>query len=377
MKEVVVIGGGIAGFCAALALWERGAAVTIVESTRPGAEATGASAGMLAAQFEALEPGPRFRFCLESRTRYPRFVEKLEKLSRSAVDVRWGGMLVANFGREEHERAAETAHWQRESGLAVEVVPPDQAAAIQPGVSQDPFSYVWLPDEGWLDSQKLASALADALARTAIRLIAGNPVKEIREEDGRVTGVVTQDARAIVADVVVVAAGAWSPHVGGLPRRLPVRPVRGQILRFQPGDGSLTHIVAGHDGSYLVPRADGTLLAGSTMEEVGFDRSITDAGGERVRRGVERLFPGLMGRRPMEHWAGLRPISADSNPIIGPDPDLAGLLIATAYGRDGILMGPLAGEVVARLAMGEDAGHDLTDFRPDRFDRTDSNGLSQ
>jgi glycine oxidase len=369
MLEFVVIGAGIAGFSVALALWERGAAVTLVEASRPGSDATGASAGMLAAQYESGGPDEKFRLCLESRMRYPEFAARVEELSGRALDVRWGGMLVANLTEAEHEGAVGTAAWQREAGLEVELVDPQAAVKLQPGVATDVLSYLWLPQEGRLDSQRLAETLGDALARTDIRLIAENEVVQILQSEGRVVGVAVADGRQLEADGVVIAAGAWSGKIRGLPRQLPVRPVRGQILRFAAAALGLERTVASHAGKYLVPRADGTVLAGSTMEDVGFDRSITESGRQAVHEAVTRLVPALAGLKPQEHWAGLRPISVDSRPIIGPDPELAGLFYATGYGRDGILVAPLAGAIVAELAVSGMSDIDPGPFRPDRFGR--------
>lgn len=370
MYEIVVIGGGIAGFAGALSLWERGAAVTVVEAARPGAEATGASAGMLAAQYESHEPDARFRLCLESRIRYTEFAERLEELSGHAVEIRWDGMLVANSDRAEHDAAERDAEWQRQQGLAAELVDPGDAVRLQPGVSPEAESYLWLPEEGQVDTQRLGVAIGNALARSDIRLISGNRVAAILAEAGEVVGVRMVDGRTLDAERVVVAAGAWSGQLDGVPRSVPVRPVRGQMLRFPTAGLSLRRIVSGHAGRYVVPRGDGTALAGSTMEDVGFDRSITEEALQGIHEAAARLLPGLEEVQPLERWAGLRPISADGLPIIGPDPDLSGLLYATGYGRDGILMAPRAGAVVADLALDGRSDCDWWPFRPDRFGRT-------
>jgi len=367
MIEVIVVGGGIAGFAVALALWERGVAVTVLEATRPGSEATGASAGMLAAQYEAHAADPLFGLCIRARGEYAGFAQRTEELSGHNLAVRWDGLLVANFDRAEHEAAERTASWQREAGLEAQVLEPGRALELQPGVSPAVESYLWLPAEGQVDSQRLATALGDAIARTAIRLISGNRVERIIAQGGTVAGVEMVDGRTLAADRVVVAAGAWSGRLGGLPRLLPVRPVRGQMLRFPTEALPLRTIVASHAGRYVVPRADATTLAGSTMEEVGFDRSITSEGLDLIHAHAARLVPALADLRSLERWSGLRPISEDGKPILGPDPELAGLLYATGYGRDGILIAPLAGAVVADLAVSGATDFDWRPFRPDRF----------
>ncbi|UCC85197.1 MAG: FAD-dependent oxidoreductase, partial [Gemmatimonadota bacterium] len=166
MLEIVIVGAGVAGFSAALALWDRGAAVTLVEESRPGAAATGASAGMVVAQYEAGGPDEKFRLCVESRALYPEFAARIEELSGQQLDVRWDGMLVANLSDEEHAEAEETVRWQREAGLEAEVLDPAAAAELQPGVTADVVSYLWFPQEGQLDSQRLGTALTAAIAGT-------------------------------------------------------------------------------------------------------------------------------------------------------------------------------------------------------------------
>lgn len=367
MLETVVVGGGIAGCAAALALGSRGAAVTVVEGARPGAGATGASAGILAAQYEVTEPSALLHLKVESRARWPRFAATIEELSGQSVHLRGDGLLVANFSETDHERAQAMAAWQRQAGLAAELIPQDEALRVDPGISERPLSYLWLPDEARVDTQRLAEALYPALARANIRVITGNPVAAIRERDGHVTGVIMADDRSLDADAVVLAAGAWSGTIRGLPRPLPVRPIRGQILRYPPACTTLRRVVADPHGRYLVPRADGSILAGSTMEETGFDQSITDEGKAVIQEAAGHLAPRLAQCKPVEHWAGLRPLTADSAPVLGPDPNLAGLVYATGHGRSGILLAPVTGEMVAEILLDGDSTLDWRPFRPDRF----------
>jgi glycine oxidase len=253
MLEVVVIGSGIAGFAAALALWERGAAVTVVDGSRAGAGATGASVGMLVAQYEA-NPDDLFRLDLESRRRYPEFTARVEELAGRSLHLRWDGMLVANLSQSEHEEAEATVRWQRDGGAEAELLDPRQAAELQPGVSPNVISYLWFPGEGQLDTQILAEVLGDAMSHTEIRLIQDNGASQVLSRAGAVVGVGMADGRRLDADAVVLAAGAWCSEIGGLPRNIPVRPVRGQILRFAATDIALERLVASHAGRYLVPR---------------------------------------------------------------------------------------------------------------------------
>jgi glycine oxidase len=182
-----------------------------------------------------------------------------------------------------------------------------------------------------------------------------------------VRGVSLEDGRELAADRVVLAAGAWSNAVDGLPRAVPLRPVRGEMLRFPAGAVDLARLVTSHAGRYLVPRVDGSVLAGSTMADVGFDRTVTEAGVRTIHDGVAELVPGLAARRPTERWADVRPLSDDTLPILGPDPELGGLFYATGYGRNGILLGPISGSIVADLVLTGTSEHDWGPFAIERF----------
>lgn len=367
MLETVVVGGGIAGCAAALGLWRRGAAVTLVEGVALGGGATGASAGILAAQYEAESPTPLFRLKLAAQSRFPEFAAELERLAGERLPLRWDGLLAMAFSPEEHSRATAMAAWQRSVGLPASILDAAAAAELEAGMNPDAISCTWLPEAGWVDTQRLPEILSAALGRTGVRIILGNRVAEIRQRGGAVAGLRMTDGRTLEADAVILAAGAWAPAIGGLPRAIPVRPVRGQMLRFAPGAVALSRVMADQHGRYVVPRSDGSVLAGSTMEEVGFDQSITDAGLASIRDAACRLAPGLRERKPLEHWAGLRPLTIDSAPILGPDPELHGLFYATGYGRGGILIGPLAGEIVAAATAGEEPPFDWRPFAVDRF----------
>ena len=355
------------GCATALALHDRGALVSVVEAEAPGAAATGASAGMLAPQYESPGPGPLYRLGVRARDGYDAFVETIERLSGVDLHLRRDGMLVANRTGAEHEAAEEAVAWQRDEGQRAEILDPADAAAVQDGLSPDPVSWLWLPDEGQIDTQLLTEALPAAIAATDVRMIAGVRVDRVLTGSGRAVGVALEDGRTLSADRVVLAAGAWSDRVGGLPAPVPVRPVRGQMLRFPAGSATLGPLVASHQGDYLVPRHDGTILAGSTMEDVGFDRTVTDDAAAAIHHEAAGLVPGLRGARPAERWADVRPVSADTLPILGPDPELDGLFYATGAGRNGILLGAVSGRITAELITEGSSAFDWQPFGIERF----------
>ncbi|MEJ2504037.1 MAG: FAD-dependent oxidoreductase, partial [Gemmatimonadota bacterium] len=291
MVEVVVVGAGIAGVAAALELAARGAAVNLVEESRPASAATGASAGMLAPQYESPGPGPVYRLGVRSRTEWSAFAERLETLGGRSLGVRRDGMLVANWTGAEEEEARTACEWQRESGATAELLTPAEARDLQEGLGPDARSWLWLPDEGQVDAQRLVEVFEAVLRATGIRLLSGVRVRDVAVEGGAAAGVVMEDGRRVEGDRVVLAAGAWSGRIGGPGATVPVRPVRGQMLRFEGGPG-LRRLVASHAGRYLVPRDAGSVVAGSTMEDAGFDRSITEEGERAIRSSADRLDGG-------------------------------------------------------------------------------------
>jgi glycine oxidase len=193
-------------------------------------------------------------------------------------------------------------------------------------------------------------------------------VTELLERGARARGVRTATGDVLAADAVVLAAGAWSPTIAGVPRRLPVRPVRGQILRLRPREIPGWPLVASHSARYLVPRENGTVLVGSTMEDVGYEDQVTEEGRFQLAQSAAELVPALADATVVERWSGLRPLSADGWPIVGPDPELAGLVYATGHGRNGILLGPLTACVVADLLLSGSSDVEWQSLRPERFD---------
>jgi glycine oxidase len=260
-------------------------------------------------------------------------------------------MLVANRTESEEEQAREDLGFQTDLGLGGDILSPEEAREVHGAVSREVRSWLWLPGESQVDAQRLAVALADAVQGAGVRLLRGKAVVAVRSHGSRVTGVTLDGGRAVEADLVIVAAGAWASGIRGLPRELPVRPVRGQMLRLLPSEPLPWTLVCTHDGRYLVPRVNGTVLVGSTMEDVGFVEQVTEAGRELLAEAAASLIPPLAESRIVESWAGLRPMSVDSWPILGPDPEMDGLFYAAGHGRNGVLFAPLVGRAVAELAL--------------------------
>lgn len=364
-ERVLVVGGGIAGSTVALSLVDRGAGVALVDRPTAGA-ATSASAGMLAAQWEVSEPDALFRLGRRGRELHPGFAERVEALSGEGPGLSRGGMLVANRDADEERAARDTARRQRREGLRARIVDPSDATELQPGLAPSAVSWLWLADEGWLDAQRLAAALPPALAGAGVELVDGT-VERVRIDGAAATGVELRSGVTVAARRVVLACGAWTGRLNGLPRRVPVRPVRGQLLQYAGRNVELSRIVSGHGGRYVVPRPDGSVIAGSTMEDAGFEPRVTEAGRRSIRAAAKELVPALAEADVIDAWAGLRPVTPDGLPILGPDPEVEGLFYATGYGRNGILVAPAAAELVADLVTGRKPEIDWRPFALERF----------
>ena len=362
-----MIGGGIIGCAAAMELAGRGAAVTLLEAEQTGVRATGASGGMLAPQYEAGAPGPLFELAVLGRAVFPAFARRVEALAEWPVGLRADGMLVANRSAAEEADARAALAWQHAAGLRGEILTPADARRLHAGLAPDVASWLWLPDEAQVDAQRLAVAIGTAASAAGARVRIGQDIAAIESRHGRVSGVRTAAGDVLPADAVVLAAGAWSGRVAGVPHPLPVRPVRGQMLRLQPAAMPGWPLVATHDARYLVPRENGTILLGSTMEDAGFDDATDPAAQVVLAEQGAALVPALADARIVEAWAGLRPITPDRWPIVGPEPELEGLFYATGHGRNGILLGPLTARIVADLVLTGESDVGWEALRPERF----------
>ncbi|HLT28763.1 MAG TPA: glycine oxidase ThiO [Myxococcaceae bacterium] len=364
MSRVLIIGGGVMGCAIGLRLRQAGKQVLILERAVPGAEASSAAAGMLAPQMEADGPGPFFDLCMLSKARYPAFTEELEELSGMRVDYLRSGLLHVAFNEAELPDFDAQVGWQQALGLRAERIDAEDAWAIEPELSREVVGASWFPDDHQLDNRLLVRALSMAAARVGVRFRTGN-VREIVEQEGRVVGV-DIEGELLRADHVVLAAGSWSGLVQGAPltpQRL--RPARGQMVVLHPRVPPFKHLLKA-EGGYLVPRRDGRVIAGTTMELAGFEKSVTARGLMRLLEMALRLCPALEGAPVGEHWAGLRPYTDDRLPIIGPGP-LPGLFLATGHFRNGILLAPITAELVTACLTGEPPAVDLGPFRLDRF----------
>ncbi len=362
--DVVVVGAGVQGSSVALRLAQAGRAVVVLERAIPGAEASSAAGGILSPGVEALEPGPFYALCRASLERYEPFAREVEALSGMSIAFRGGGTLEVALDDDHAKVLAARAEKMLKHGLPVEVLDDAALHGLEPAISPEARGALFFRDEASLDPRLLARAVAIAAARAGATFKTGG-VRRIVTEGGRAAGI-DHDAGRIYADAVVLAAGSWSMQIEG--HGLPpgaVRPVRGQIAVLDTRPPLLSRAVFSGLG-YVVPRIDGRILAGSTMEEVGFEKAVTAEGLRHVLDVAIGIAPALARAPVVETWSSFRPASPDGEPILGAG-DVPGLLYATGHTRNGILLAPITADAIAAAVLGRPPPVDLAPFSPARL----------
>jgi len=363
--DLVVIGGGIIGLAIAREAARAGLRVTVLDRGVPGGEASTAAAGILSAQYEAGGPHPLLPFLLHSRSLYPAFLRAVGREGGLEVRIRPAGTIQVARNGAEMARLERHFVFQRSMRLPVERLSRRRLLQIEPGLVPGLAGGLLLPRDGGVDSVRLLAALQRAAARAGVRIHAGTPATRLMVAGGAVIGVAS-GSRRFPAGAVVIAAGAWSGAFSppGAPP-LPAHPIRGQILCLRAGRAAPRHVIDSEAG-YLVPRADGRVLVGSTMERVGFRKAVTASGLAGLTRVAAELVPGLRDTEIIGAWSGLRPATADGLPAIGAA-EVPGLYYATGHLRNGIVLAPATARVVVRLLLGEPLEVDLEPFSPRRF----------
>ena len=362
--DAVVIGAGLIGLSCAWRAAGRGLSVLVVDrAEKPASAASAVAAGMLAPVTEADfgEEGP-LRVNLAGLERWPAFAAELEERSGLPTGYRQTGALVVAADRDDAEALRRLYEFQRQLGLAAEWLSPSRARELEPGLSPRIAGGILAPGDASADPRATARALAAVIDEPVL----GVEAEAIEHDGRRVTGV-RLGGQVVDCDHVVVAGGAWSAALapGESP---PVRPVKGQILelRVRGGmDAPLERIVR-TPRCYLVPRGDGRVVLGATVEEQGFDTTVTADGVYRLLEAAWEVLPEVGELELVRAQAGLRPGTPDNAPLVGPG-ELDGLIWATGHWRNGVLLAPLTGEAVAGLLAGEPLTEELEALAPGRF----------
>jgi glycine oxidase len=371
--RVAIIGAGVCGLAIGWRLAQAGATVEVFERGQAGRGATWASAGMLAAAAEA-EPGEErlLEITRWSQALWPDFARELEVASGQGLGYRDEGTLVVAPTRDDAARLRTTYDYQTGLGLALDWLSPAEARRREPFLGANLAAAVFSAADHQVDNRRLAEALRAAFLAAGGCLYEHTAVTAIETTAGRVTGLevgLEVGARRVEADAVVLAAGAWSAELPGLPEaaRPPVRPVKGQALALamDPRAPLLSHVLWA-PGIYLVPRGEGSLIIGATVEEKGFDDRLTAGGIFALLEAAWRAVPAIEELAIEEMWVGFRPTSRDDAPILGPTP-VDGLLLATGHHRNGILLAPATAEAVSRYILSGDLPAAARPFTLARF----------
>lgn len=367
--DVVIIGGGVIGLAVARALALRGARdVLLIERTSLGAESSSAAAGMLAPQAEANRAHEFFYLTCQSRDMYPAFASALLDETGIDVELETTGTLYLAFTEHDEDELERRYEWQKRAGLAIAKLTADMARKLEPSICEDVRAALRFPLDTQVENRRLISALAASNERLGVRMETGTNVVSLKVERGRVVGIET--SRGFIAtDLVVIAGGAWSSLLGASDIALPnlrIKPVRGQMLCFEANPQICRHVIYSPRG-YIVPRRDGRLLAGSTTEHAGFEKRVTAAGVHSILSAALEISQQIASLPMTDSWAGLRPRAADTLPVLGPCAEIEGVFYATGHYRNGILLAPITGELIAGAIVDRVFPPSLNIFSPDRF----------
>ncbi len=363
--EVLVVGGGLVGCSLARELAGRGLDVTLIERGQPGEEASWAAAGLLSPQSQAEEPGPFFDLGMESRSMYAEWVHELEEETGLSVGYRRIGVLRCAFSDAELEGLARRFLWQRRAGFSVaDRTNADIRAWLGDRLASEVVGGFFFPEDAVVDSRLLARGLALSARRRGVRMLPGTAARRFLISGGVCRGVETA-AGTLAARAVVDAAGAWAAFDASLPVSVPVEPVKGQIAVLRGSDRALPCAIESGE-VYLVPRPDGLVLVGATVERVGFQKEVTAGALNWLIGAAIRLVPELGEARFVEAWAGLRPGTPDGLPLLGATAAVRGLFFAAGHYRNGVLLAPVTARLLADCMTGV-ATRDLSVFSPDRF----------
>ena len=347
--SVLIIGGGIIGLSLARELHKRGVGkIRILERGKLGQESSFAAAGMLAPQAEAETADDFFNFCRDSKNLYTDFAGQL--LAETGIDVELdcSGTLYLAFSETDVAEIRRRFAWQKKAGLVVEHLSAEEARKIEFPVSRKVREALFFPHDWQVENRKILLALQKYAKLNGIEVTENARVENLLIEKGKIVGAKTA-AVNFFAETVVLATGAWTSliktgeNVAPLPL---VKPIRGQIISFKPARRRFSKTIYSPRG-YLVPRADGRILIGATVEDAGFDKTVTTDGIKFLLEVASEISPELENLEIFNQWAGLRPFAADALPILGASPEIENLYVATAHYRNGILLAPLTAKILA------------------------------
>lgn len=359
----------MAGLAVAVSLARRGAQVRVLErGLHCGQGASAAAAGMLAEGAEVTEAGPFLELCRASRALWPSWAEELLLTTGVDCELERTGLVRVTSSEEGALRLERQAKWQQSHGFEVSpVLDPSQLAKLVPGLGPSVLAGIHYPNDGHVHSHRVVDALVAACEVHGVAIETETEVTALESRAGRPRLTLTGD-RVADGDYLVVCAGSWSGRLLGAAggAELQVEPVRGQIVAIDPGRPMVPLIVFG-DRGYLLQKRSGLVLAGTTEERVGYQPWPTVAGVSGVAAAAAELMPELAGARFADAWAGLRPHATDGRPLLGRLEPGGRVLLATAHYRNGVLLAPITGELIARAVFEGVDPKELAAFSPGRL----------
>ena len=365
MTQVAIVGAGIVGLAIADELTRAGAVVDLFEKeSETGTEASWAAAGILSPQTEVTGPGPFLDLMLMAHSLIPETVVRLQSLSGIDLSYRASGTLGVALSDSDEKELEQQGSWQKKAGIRVERLSASQVKSLEPNVDGAVrWGFFW-PQTAQINNRGMVEAYRKAVRKQGATIHRHQSVRRFLLDKETAVGVET-DQGEIRADWIVNAAGSWAGFDATLPFQIPVIPVKGQILQFR-SKGPVVRRVVKSPRAYLVQRTPEQLIVGTTVERVGFDKSVTSEGKESIREGIREISSAIDSCSFETAWAGLRPGTPDGLPILGASP-VKNLLCATGHYRNGILLAPLTGRIIAEQIVHGRSSIDLSPFGVERF----------
>src|ERR1700720_3799934 len=362
--DAAIAGGGLIGSAIALELAQAGLSVAVFEKGEPGREASWASAGILSPAPETQGMIPIVPLAKASIGLYPEFVANVEGISGQNVGFRPFGTMDVLFSRDAKRDLSTLIALHHGLGLKAEPLHPEEARELEPALSPEAEAAALRPDEASIDNRALTQAVLHASQKSGAEIFPDKVVEAIWREGSRCAGLKLRNEN-VSAKWTIIASGCFSANIEGVAVYAPVRPAKGQMVSLRADELKIRRVLWS-EKIYLVPRNDGRILAGATVEYVGFDKHVTAGAIEKILSDAMELAPGLANARIEETWAGLRPDSPDHLPILGPT-DIDGLLMATGHFRSGILLTPITARLVREWITEQRVSVDWDRFSPLRF----------
>lgn len=369
--DVTIIGGGVIGLTIARALALRGAGdICLIERGNLGHEASFAAAGMLAPQAEANSQDDFFALACRSRDMYAGFAASLRDETGIDIELDTTGTLYVALTYKDLVEIEKRYGWQTAAGLPVQKLTPADARELEPCINPSVVGALRFPLDVQVENRRLLNALTNSVAKLGVTIRTSTTVDCLQIERDRVMGV--QTSRGFInCPRVVIAAGTWSRFIRSSSAyekpALTIEPVRGQMISFDARPQVTRHVIYSPRG-YIVPRQDGRLLAGSTSERAGFAKAVTAGGISSILTNAQEISASVSALPILDTWAGLRPHAPDNLPVLGPCDEIGGLFYATGHYRNGILLAPVTGELIAESVVAGVTSPLLGPFSPNRFD---------